>query len=91
MTIPNIRLGGGFKSMVVSGSHKRWDRWPMMIPQLAVYIYIRIYTTYSPCFSGGTHMLLIPPFDGNQKQPLILGMIFTPTEPLGSDPTDLRR
>ena len=31
-------------------------------------------------------MLPIPPFNGNQKQPLILNMIFSPTELSGGDP-----
>ena len=56
------------KSMVVSGSPKRWDRWHI-IPQLAVY------TTYSPCLLGGEKCyrshLLGEPF----QQPLRSGKV----------------
>ena len=48
------------KSMVASGSPKRWDRWHI-IPQLAGQIPL-IYTTYSHCLRLGVFLVPIPPF-----------------------------
>ena len=48
------------KSMVVSGSPKRWDRWHSPSPNWQEKCYL--YTTYSPCLLGGEKCNLFPTF-----------------------------
>ena len=53
----------GYKSMVVFGSPKRWDRYHSPSPHWQEKCHL--YTTYSPCLLGG--LCYLPPFRGTRN------------------------
>ena len=61
------RLQPSKGSMVVFGSHKRWDRWHFWSPNWQEKCHL--YTTYSPCLLGG-YIIPSPPITRTFKNPL---------------------